>query len=199
MFPIATAVTAGIGLAGSIFGGVKAAQQRRKMDRFLNQQDSENKAWYNSNALSDYTDRSDTQHLIKNLRENLATQNKRAANMAVVTGATPEQQAVQKEQSNKVIADTYSNIGAMGQRWKDNITNTYLSRKDAIAGQRMGMMDQKAQSYENLMNNGINMMSGAAGGALGGLGKGTSPAAGAGGGVLTSQLAGAGGTMLPMA
>lgn len=162
-------VGGGIGLLGSIFGGIGAANQRRKMRQQLNQQDAENKSWYNANALSDYTQRSDAQNLMKQLRESLGRQNKAAANSAVVTGATPEQQAVQKEQSNKVISDTFSNLGAQGQQWKDNITDKYLARKDRIAQQRMGMMEQAAQSNENLMNSGLNMLGGSLGGILGGI------------------------------
>lgn len=161
-------IGAGIGLGASIFGGSKASKQRKKMDRYLNQQDTDNKAWYNANALSDYTQRADAQNLMGQLRNTLTKQNKIAANSAVVTGATPEQQALQQEQSNKVISDTFSNLGSMGQQYKDRVTDKYLSRKDNIAQQRMGMMDQKAQSYENLMGSGLNMMSGSLGGMLGG-------------------------------
>lgn len=193
---IGAAIGAGLGLAGSIFGGIKASKQRKKMNRYLNEQDAENKAWYNANALSDYTQRSDTQNLMKQLRDNLGKSNKRAENMAVVTGATPEQQAVAKEQSNKVISDTFSNIGAMGQQWKDQVTNRYQARRENIANQRMNMMGQKAQSYENLMNSGLNMMGGSVGGLLGGLGGGASAA---GGGQMMSQLAGSGGLPIPMA
>lgn len=163
---IGAAIGAGVSLATSIFGGSKAAKQRKKMERYLNQQDTDNKAWYNANALSDYTQRSDTQNLMRQLRDTMGKQNKIAANTAVVTGATPEQQAVQQEQSNKVISDTFANIGSMGQQWKDGVTDKYLARKDNIAQQRMGMMGQKAQSYENLMNSGLNMMGGSLGGLL---------------------------------
>lgn len=174
-FPVVAAITGGLGLGASIFGGIKAGQQRKKMNSYLNEQDTENKSWYNANALSDYTQRSDTQDLMKQLRDNLSKSNKRADNMAVVTGATPEQQAVQKEQSNKVISDTFSNIGAMGQQWKDQVTNRYQARRDNIANQRMGMMNQKAQSYENLMNTGLNMMGSSVSGLAGGLGGGGIP------------------------
>ncbi|NDV97357.1 hypothetical protein D0T84_21010 [Dysgonomonas sp. 521] len=166
---IGAAIGAGVGLVGSIFGGSKAAKQRRKMNRYLNEQDAENTAQYNRDYYSDYTQRADTQNLMKQLRDNLSKNNKRAENMAVVTGATPEQQAVAKEQSNKVISDTYSNIGAMGQQWKDQVSNRYLSRRENIANQRMGMMGQKAQSYENLMNTGLNMLGGSIGSLAGGL------------------------------
>lgn len=164
--PWGAAIGGAIGLAGSLFGGNKAAKQRKKMERYLNQQDAENKAFYNANALSDYTQRSDTQNLMKQLRENLSRNNRRTENMAVVTGATPEQQAVAKEQSNKVISDTFSNIGAMGQQWKDQITNRYMARRENIANQRMGTMEGKAQSGENLQSSGLNMLGNAAGSLL---------------------------------
>jgi len=157
---------AGIGLAGSIYGGSQAAKQRKKMERYLNEQDSENKAWFNSNYYANYLERSDTQALMKNLRDILGKQNKAASNMAVVTGATPEQQAIQKEQSNKVISDTYSKMGAIGQQWKDGIMNTYLNRKQDIANQKMGMMQGQANSYEGLSANGINVMGGSLGNLL---------------------------------
>lgn len=156
-------------MAGSIFGGSKAAKQRRKMNQYLNEQDADNKAWYNSNALSDYTQRADAQNLMGQLRNTLTRQNKIASNTAAVTGATPEQQAVQKEQSNKIISDTFSNLGAMGQQYKDRVTDKYLSRKDDIANQRMNMMGGNAQSYENLASSGMNLLSGSLGGLLGGL------------------------------
>jgi len=153
--PWGAAIGGVIGGAASLIGAINAGKERRRMERYLNIQDAENKSWYNQNAYSDYTQRSDTQNLIRNLREQLDRRNKIASNTAVVTGATPEQQAVQKEQSNKVIADTYSNIGAQGQQYKDMITNRYLAMKQNYANQRMGMMDAKASNYETLLNNGL--------------------------------------------
>jgi hypothetical protein len=169
---------AAIGLGKAIAGGVKAANKRRKMNAYLNQQEADNKAWYNANALSDYTQRADTQNLMKQLRDTLGRQSKKAAGSAVVTGATTEQQAVQKEQANKVISDTFSNIGAMGQRWKDNITDRYLTRKQSIDNQRMGMTAQQAASGENLMQEGFNTLGGVFGSYANGMMSGSSGSAG---------------------
>lgn len=168
MIGLGTAISGIAGLAGSIVGGISAAKQRRKMDSYLNRQEADNNAWYNANALSDYTQRADAQNLMKQLRDTLSRQNKKAAGAAVVTGATTEQQAAQKELSNKVISDTFSNIGAMGQRWKDNITDRYLARKQNLDNQRMGMMNQRASSYENLMSSGLNAFTGSLGSILNG-------------------------------
>jgi len=165
----AGAISAGIGAIGSLFGGNKAKKERKRMERYLNQQDAENTAWYNANYHSDYLQRDDTQNLIRNLRKELDRNNKILANSAVVTGATPEVEAAQKEQANRVISDVYSNIGALGQKWKDNISAAYLGRRADIAGMRMGQKEQQANRYDTLMNNSFNLLGGSVGNMLGSL------------------------------
>jgi hypothetical protein len=155
---VISAIGGALGLGSSIFGAYKAAQERKKMEQYLGQQDSENKSWYNQNALSDYTQRADSQNLIRQLRENLDRNNRIANNVAVVTGATPEQQAVQKEQSNRIVSDTYGNLSSIGQQYKDRVTDRYLGMKNSIASQRMGVMNASAKNYETLFSNGLNMV-----------------------------------------
>lgn len=144
-----------VGWISALVGAQNAGMEREKMDGLLSRQETENKAWYNANALSDYTQRADVRNLMRQLRENLSKQNKTAENMAVVTGATPEQMAVQKELSNKVISDVYGNIGVMGQQYKDRVTDRYMDMKNLLNNRRMDMIDAKATSYENLFQNGM--------------------------------------------
>jgi hypothetical protein len=156
--PWGAAIGGAIGLAGSLFGASKADSERKRIEALLNQQKTENQAWYNAHALSDYTQRADAQNLLRNLRETLGQQNRAAANTAVITGATTEQQAVQKELSNKVIADTYANLGAMGQQYKDRITEQYLARKNALQSSQMSMMNGDLNNYSMLFNNSIGQL-----------------------------------------
>jgi hypothetical protein len=160
--PWGAAIGGVIGLGGALFSANRASKEQRRIEALINQQKADNQAWYNANALGDYTQRADAQNLLRNLRENLARQNKASANMAVVTGATPEQQAVQKEQSNKVIADTYANLGAMGQQYKDRITEQYLARKSALENGQLGMMNDSLSNYSALFNNSIGQIGNAA-------------------------------------
>ncbi len=170
--PLAIAAASLIAGGGTaLSAGKKAGKERKKIQSLLGVQNAENDAWYNSNAQGDYLQRADSQALLKNLRDNLKRQNKAAANMAVVNGATPEQQATQKEQSTKAISDAYSNLGAMGQRWKDNITNQYLARKDNLTNMQYKLYDDRAKSYETMMNNGLNMITGGFGAAGSMMGK----------------------------
>ena len=153
------------GLGGALFGANRAnraSRERKRINALIDRQKAENQAWYNANALGDYTQRADAQNLLRNLRENLSRQTKEAANTAVVTGATPEQQAVQKEQANRVIADTYANLGAMGQQYKDRITERYLERKYAIENVQAGMMkddlNNDLKNYSTLFNNSLGLL-----------------------------------------
>jgi hypothetical protein len=151
-----------IGAGSAIYGGIKAGAERKKMQTYLNGEKADNESWYNKNFYGDYTQRADTQNLMKRTRDMLKRNNEVAANSAVVTGATPEAVNAAKEQSNQVITDTMSNVAAQGQQWKDNIQNRYLARKNQISGQQYGEMEGAAQGYEALVGNGIKAVGSAA-------------------------------------
>jgi hypothetical protein len=153
-----------VGLGESIYGGIKAGQENKKMQTYLNGQQADNENWYNKNYYSDYTNRANTQALMKNTRDTLKKNNEVAANTAAVTGATPEATAVAKEQSNKTLTDTTSRVAAIGQQWKDGLTDKYMARKNQLGNQEYNNMATNANSYENLMSNGIKQIGNGASG-----------------------------------
>lgn len=152
---------AGVGVASSLFGGYKAGKERKKMSNQIKSWESENKAFYNSQALGDYTQRADAQNAIRQMREQLDRQTKRATNTAAITGGTVEQTAVAKDSANRALADTTSNIAAVGQRFKDRVTDQYMGRKQQLQGMQYQNTAGKANSYENLMQSGLNTAAGA--------------------------------------
>jgi hypothetical protein len=166
------AVAAVAAAAGAVGGAVTRNKQKKALNRIssgVEKEQAENKTWYNANALADYTQRADTQNLFKNLRDNLKKNRDATSATAAVTGATPAAIAAAKERDAKAISDTYSNVAATGQQWKDNITGEYLRRKDylnsrklGIDGQRLADYDRQAQNWGNLMYSGINYAAGAA-------------------------------------
>lgn len=151
--PWGSIISGATNLVGGLIGGIRAGRQRTKINSDIDGQNAANEAMYNSQVYSDYTQRADSQNLLKQLRENLDRQTNRANNTAVIAGGTQEAQAIQKEAANKTISDTMTNLGAMGQRWKDSVTNRYLARRDALSNQKIGTMQQAAQSGENLLSN----------------------------------------------
>ena len=158
--------------AGAVGSGVSRNKQKKKLNQMragIAGEQAENRAWYNANALSDYTQRADAQNLFKHLRDNLKRRRDVTSATAAVTGATPAAQAAAKEADTRAISDTYSNVAAMGQRYKDNVTSQYFRRMDMLNNRMMGIDQQDLQSYDrmaqtwgNLMNTGLNTAAGAA-------------------------------------
>ena len=160
MDPITIGLAAG-GLASSLFGAFNAGQERRKMKSEIGKMEAENKAFYNNQALSDYTQREDSQNVLRQMRNQLDRQTKRTANTQAITGGTVEQTAVQKDASNKALADATAKIGAIGSQFKDRVTDRYLNRKNHISMMKMNLADQSAQGWEGLMQTGLNTSAGA--------------------------------------
>lgn len=169
---IIAGITAGAGLASSLFGGYKAGKERKKMAGQIKGWEADNKAFYNSRALGDYTQRSDAQNVLRQMREQLDRQTKRATNTQAITGGTVEQTAAAKDSANKALADATSNIAAVGQQYKDKVTDQYLNRKNQLGIMQYQNTAGKAASYENLMQSGLNTAAGALGTLATGAGKG---------------------------
>jgi hypothetical protein len=155
---IAPGVGTAIGLAGSIYGGVKAGRERKKMDRYLSGLETENASFFNKNYYQDYTERDDIQALIANMRETMKERSNIAQSTAAITGATPEAVLAEKDSQNKAMTETYRNANIMGQANKDKIMDRYLGRKDMLSQMTYGNMDATAQSYENVMTNSMGSM-----------------------------------------
>lgn len=153
-----SAIVAGVvGLAAAGISAAQAAKKRRQAQAVLEGQNRDNKSWYSASALGDYTQRSDVQRLMAQLRDNLRERNRADASTAAVTGATAESVAASKDSANRTIGNAYGNISAMGQLYKDRITDQYQQMKNNYAGVTAGNASQDAASYENLMRSGLNL------------------------------------------
>ena len=157
--------------AGAIGSGVTRQNQKKKLSQMqadIRGQMADNRSWYNANYLTDYTQRADAQNLFKHLQDGLRRRRDITTATAAVTGATPAAQAAAKEADARVIGDTYSNVAALGQRYKDNVTNQYLRRQDLLNARMLGLdqqdyagYDRMAGSWMNLMGSGLNTAAGA--------------------------------------
>lgn len=157
------AVTAGLGLASSVIGGIKAGQQRKKQQEALNNEKEVVENNYNKDYYQDYTQRSDNQMLLKNLKDNLMQTSKAEAGRAAVTGATPEAVAAAKQQSNDTLANATGQIAANGSAYKDNVMNRYMNQRQNLLSQQSNLNQQSAASWTNLMQGGLNVAAGSLG------------------------------------
>lgn len=160
---VGTAISTGAGLLGALVGGIGAGRARRKAQGALNQEVQDNTALFNREYYADSMDRSDNQSLLRNLRGLLNEQAQRSRQTAAITGATPEQQVAQQAAANNTIANAAGNISALNSRYKDNVMNRYLNQRRNLYNQQQGVYNQDAQSWTNMMQNGLNLATAGAG------------------------------------
>lgn len=153
-----------IGIAASLaqtgYGIYKEGQERKAMATERKKWNADNEALFNKDYYSDYTQRADSQHLIKSMRDEMKKQTAIDQNTAVVTGATPEAVNAGKEQRNQAMSKLYGGLAAQGQLYKDNAQNRYVARKQALQGMEYDTMNQNAQSANNMIYNGIKGVAG---------------------------------------
>lgn len=75
----------GLGLANSMFGGIKAAKERKRQDRIIREAKQRNEDFFNSEYYQNYMDRSDVQAAMKRVRDTMRKSNQTAAASAAVT------------------------------------------------------------------------------------------------------------------
>ena len=162
---ILSAITGGLGLAQSVYGGIKASKEAKRQRKIIGQEQAKNEAWYNKNYHQDYMDRADAKSQMNRVRDFMDRRNKQAEALAAVTGATPEAVLAQKEQSNDALAQTAGNIAQNADAYKDQVQARYDDKANALTQAQLGQSQMSEQGAANMAAGGINMM----GSALGGL------------------------------
>ncbi|MDR1373179.1 MAG: hypothetical protein LBJ17_08735 [Dysgonamonadaceae bacterium] len=157
-FPL-PAVLAAASLGASVLGQIKSAEAQREAQRALIKRNKNLKQWFNANAYGDYTQRGDSQATLRNLRNALEKQTDDDSSRAAVTGETLGKQAAAKDIASRRISDTYNNLHAEGQRYRDRVQDVYRSGQDNLANLRAQINGQQQQSAQNLTLNGINAAS----------------------------------------
>ena len=146
---LGTAIGAGLKIAGSIFGGIKASKAMRKYKQQIEQQKQENKSWFDRRYNENATQRADAQAVLSNLREHLKRNSENAAGTQAVVGGTEESVAAQKAADANAMSNAVSNINAMGEARKDAIEQQYQEREDGLNAQLGKVQVGRAQNIAN--------------------------------------------------
>ena len=148
---IGALISAGLGLASSIAGGIANRKSRRKQEQMLAQQQRENQAWYDRRYNEDPTKRADTVRLLTQMQEQIKNRNRAAKGRQAVMGGTEDSTTAVKEANNKTLADTTSQIVAANEARKDAIEQQYQRNKRSIQGQQMQMEAEKSADTANVV------------------------------------------------
>lgn len=141
------AILSGIGSIGSaIYGAISSKNANDKAQRLLQKQKEDNKHWYDVKMSQDYTKRADVQRAFEKQREILDEQYEKARKSQVVSGATDESVAMQKEASNRAVADATAAVAAEGADYKDRVEQQYRQNEAQLTQQQIANEQQKAQN-----------------------------------------------------
>lgn len=149
---IGTAITAGVGVIGSLIGSAAKARAAKKQRAIIDQQLKDNENWYQRRFNEDSTQRADAQNALRIMRQAMDERTKRAAATGVVAGASDESIAVQKAAANNALGNTVANIVAAGDARKDAIEQQYQENKAGLQAQQGAMLGQQGQNIASLMS-----------------------------------------------
>lgn len=146
---IASLIGAGLKIGGAVYGGIKASQAMKKMQRQIQQQKQENTNWYNRRYNEDATQRADAVRALQKVEDSIKNRNRAAAGTQAVMGGTEESVAAAKAANNEALSQTASNIAAQADARKDAIEQQYRQEDSRLQGQLNQLEAQKAQNIAN--------------------------------------------------
>ena len=143
---VGSLIGGGLKVAGSIYGGIKAAQAARQQRNLLKKQQADNNNYLARKYYEDATQRADAQAVINSMKESLASANRNQAGTNAVMGASNEVVAAQKQAASNAIADTMQSINAAAVQNKDNLEANVRAQNAALTEKIGNTYAQQAQA-----------------------------------------------------
>ena len=140
-----------LGVAGSIFGGIRASEAMKRVKSNLEDRKRRNQDWFDRRYNEDATQRADAQRILAKTEEAIRNRNRGAAGTQAVMGGTEESMVATKEANAKAMADAAANIAVNGERRKDSIEQMYQQRDEQLDSALNNMEVNKAQAISQAM------------------------------------------------
>lgn len=143
---IGSIISGAMGVAGSIFGGIKAAQAAKKAKKNIEVRRAANKSWYDRRYNEDGLQRADAQRILTQTERNIRNRNRAAAGTAAVMGGTQESVAATKAVNSEATAEAAARIAANADARKDSIEQQYRAKDDAYNNELNNIENQRAMN-----------------------------------------------------
>lgn len=156
------------GFLGGLFGGNSAKERAEKKQKMLNGKKDDITNEFERFNNADFTQLGDYQNFINRTEQAFKNRNMQAAQIAAVTGATPEGVAAEKAANANALAAGISQLGANAAAEKRTARDIYNRRKDTIDNQLLAVEDEKPNGWDIASN----VLGGAASGVRKGMGLG---------------------------
>ena len=162
---IGSLISAGLQVAGSIIGGIKASKAAKKAKRRVESQKRDNEDWFNRRYYEDATQRGDAQRVLTKTAEAIRERNRQAAGVQAVMGGTDESVAAAKMANSEALADATSGIVANADARKDAIEAQYRER-DAQLDEKLAGIEQNRANEISKAISGVGSAAAGIGGAV---------------------------------
>ena len=150
-------VSIGSSIAGAAMGNKAAKEQAQAYDQAWGNYED----WYEGQMGTNILDRADSLSMLKRYRDWQEENAKKYQTNAIKGGASEEAKVAYAQQANKGYADAISRIAAMGQQYKDRLSQGFMQQKLGYQQKRADMAAAGTQAVASGIAN--------AGGTLGSL------------------------------
>jgi hypothetical protein len=149
--PYIAPVSGLVGLGQSIFGAIQNSNARRKQEQLLNTRLAD----IDAQMKTPYVDTPEAQAVLQTAKENSQAQALRDESRAALTGATHEAKLAARARANKDYTNTIRQVAAGA----NNYRNMLQKRRDSILDQQYNAQNLQADSGNNMIGSGLNVLS----------------------------------------
>ena len=158
---IGALVSLGSSIAGAAMGNKASKQKASAYDQAWGEYED----WYEGQMNTSILDRADTLSMLKRYRDWQEENAKKYQTNAIKGGASEEAKIAYAQEANKGYADAISRIAAMGQQYKDRLSQNYATNRFNFQTKRADMATDGAQAVAS----GIANAGGVVGDLIGGI------------------------------
>lgn len=149
-----------IGLAGQAVSGIMSARNNRAQQQSADAEAARQQAAYEAKANEDPLARSENQRLLNQYDREAQRQVERARNMAVITGATPEQAAAVQKGVAEGRANLMGDMAAGASARKDRYEQMAENARHQKALDDQARLAARQETYANLAANAASAVGG---------------------------------------
>ncbi len=162
-------ISLGSSIAGAAIGNKKAKQAALQQQAAYNEAWANYEDWYQEQMNTNILDRADTLSMLKRYRDWQEEDAKKYQTNAIKGGASEEAKIAYAQQANKGYADAISRIAAMGQQYKDRLSQNYATTRLNFKTRQADMAAQGGVQSAQAVASGIANAGGTLGGLIGGI------------------------------
>lgn len=149
-----------VGLAGQTVSGIMSARNNRAQQQAADAEAARQQAAYEAKANEDPLARSENQRLLNQYDREAKRQVERARNMAVITGATPEQAAAVQKGVAEGRANLMGDMAASASARKDRYEQMAENARHQKALDDQARLAARQETYANLASNAASAVGG---------------------------------------